>query len=110
MEVLETGIDELVDELKERGEASLEEISEKLGYPQEVVEEWAKVLEEHEILDIEYGFTRTKLKIKDHAEEKGTQAKEKLKKEKEESYTCEECGKSFDTEKGLQIHKGKAHK
>lgn len=29
--------------------------------------------------------------------------------EEEEEYMCEECGKSFDTERGLAIHKGRAH-
>lgn len=27
----------------------------------------------------------------------------------EEGYMCEECGKTFDTERGLAIHKGRAH-
>jgi len=27
----------------------------------------------------------------------------------EQEYTCEECGKSYDSENGLAVHKGRSH-
>lgn len=110
MEVLETGIDDLVEYLKEKRERDIGEISEKLGYPKDVIEEWAKVLEEHDILEIDYGLTSTKLKMKEHEEEKKERVKEKLKNDKKEKFVCDDCGRTFDTERGLLTHRGIIHK
>lgn len=110
MKVLETGIDDLVEYLKKREETSVEDLSEALGYPEDIIEEWAKVLDEHEIVDVDYGFTSTKVKIKEHEEDQKDMVKEKLKKDKEEKFICNECGRSFETERGLQTHKGMMHK
>lgn len=110
MKVIETGIDELVERLKKKGEIGLEKASESLGYPEDVVEEWAKVLEEHEVIEIDYGITGTTLRLNKHDEEKKAKAKEKIKNDKEEKFTCDTCGKSFDSEHGLLTHRGMVHK
>ncbi|MFP4045889.1 MAG: hypothetical protein ACLFS3_02425, partial [Candidatus Aenigmatarchaeota archaeon] len=36
-------------------------------------------------------------------------AKEEAKEGKKESFECDECGKEFDSQRGLSIHKGKKH-
>lgn len=110
MRFLETAIDELVDYLRTRGKSGLQEASQEIGYPEEVVEEWAKVLEDHNILKIKYGLRGTTLILQDHEDHKKDEAKEKIKKEKETEAVCDICGRSFTNELGLAIHKGKIHK
>ncbi|MFP4045780.1 MAG: hypothetical protein ACLFS3_01850 [Candidatus Aenigmatarchaeota archaeon] len=110
MRFLETAIDDLVEYLRENDTASLKKISQEIGYPEDVVEEWARVLEDHDILKIEYGLTKTKLVLKEHKDHKKNQAKEKIKKDKKEKAVCDICGRSFANEHGLAIHKGKIHK
>lgn len=107
MKVIETGIDEIVDYLHTKGSSDLQELSEEFGYPEEVLEEWAKVLEEHGTVDIDYSITRMKIEI---VEKEGKdKAKEKIKETKEGKHLCDECGRSFGTEHGLLTHKGMKH-
>ncbi len=108
MKIIETGIDEIVEYLHEAKSSDLEELSEKFDYPEGVIEEWLKALEEHGAVEIDYSITGMKVKIveKDYKDK----AKEEVKKSKEEDHVCDSCGKSFDTKKGLKIHRGIKHK
>lgn len=107
MKVIETGIDEIVDYLHKKGSSNVEELSEEFGYPEEVVEEWVKALEEHGAVKIDYGITSMKVEI---VEKEGKdKAKKKIKENKEGEHLCDKCGKSFETEHGLDTHKGMKH-
>ncbi|MFP4116755.1 MAG: hypothetical protein ACLFTY_01940 [Candidatus Aenigmatarchaeota archaeon] len=107
MKIIETGIDEIVDYLHEENSSDLKELSEMFGYPEEVVEEWLKALEEHGVVEIDYSITGMKVEI---LEKSGKdKAKEKVKEGKKGEHVCDECGKSFDTEHGLNIHEGMKH-
>lgn len=109
MKVLETGIDDLVELMEKEGSISLEKASKETGYPNDVVEDWANTLEEHGIVNMKYGLRGTKMSLNEHETEDKEQAKEKLKKQEEENYVCDECGRSFDTERGLETHEGMVH-
>lgn len=110
MEILETGVDELVETLKKNEEFKVEDLVKELGYPKEVIEDWVEVLEEHGIASINYGLTSTTVKLKEHEEEKKEKAKEKLKKKEKKRLVCDKCGRSFETERGLKTHSGMIHK
>lgn len=43
------------------------------------------------------------------AVETETETREEDTVEETDDYTCEECGKSFDTERGMNIHKAQKH-
>lgn len=65
MEFLETSIDKFVELLKEREELTLEEASEELDYEEEVIEDWAQVLEKHDVIEINYGISDVTFCMKD---------------------------------------------
>ncbi len=110
MKIIETGIDEIMDYLKEKGSASIGELAEEFDYPKEVVEEWVIALEDHGAVEIDYGLTSTKVSLVE--EKTKEEAKKKLKEEKEEKdeHVCNKCGKSFETEHGLITHEKMMHK
>ncbi len=107
MKIIETGIDEIMKHLKKEGSSTVKDLSERFGYPEEVVEEWLRALEDHKAVDIDYGLRKTEVKI--HEEGTKDQAKENIKKKKEGKHVCDVCGKSFDTDHGLKIHKAMVH-
>lgn len=116
MKVIETGIDEIMEHLQEKGSTTVEDFAEEFGYPSEVVEEWVKALEDHGAVEIDYGLTSTEIILVEEERGEGKEegakekAKKKLKEEKDKENVCGECGKSFETEHGLKIHKSMMHK
>ncbi|MFB6204737.1 MAG: C2H2-type zinc finger protein [Candidatus Nanohaloarchaea archaeon] len=56
-------------------------------------DEWKMRREQQQTLDVEDRFS---------AEEQETE-------EEDESYACPECGKEFDTERGMKIHQAQKH-
>ena len=56
-QVIETGVDKLVELLKRKGKLSFQESAKELGVSTEVIAEWADFLNEEGILGIEYKFT-----------------------------------------------------
>ncbi|GEM_PF-2144952 len=108
MKVIETGIDEIVEYLHKKGSCSLSKLSEKFGYPEEVIEEWANALEEHGAVEIDYSIRGMKIEIVE--KESKEMAKKTMKDQKREEYVCDECGKGFRTEHGLLTHVGMKHK
>ena len=56
--LITTGVDALVRLVKEKQRVELDEASSTLNIPSETIEDWARVLEEENILHIEYRLTR----------------------------------------------------
>ncbi len=56
-QVIETGVDKLVELLKGKGKISFRDAARELGVGPEVIAEWAEFLNEEGILGIEYRFT-----------------------------------------------------
>jgi len=56
--VVETNVDLLMDLLAEKNYISISEAAKKLNVSQDVVEEWARLLEEEGVLHIKYQFTK----------------------------------------------------
>lgn len=54
--IIETGVDKLVDLIRERKKISVKDAAKELGVGPIVAEEWADFLEEEEIISIEYKF------------------------------------------------------
>lgn len=61
MAKIETGVDKLVQLVKERKKITLDEASKELGVSKQVVEEWAEFLEEEGLLGVEYTLSKTYL-------------------------------------------------
>ncbi len=57
-ERVETGVDELIDYLKEHGKASIKETSIALKIPEATLQLWVDFLVEERILGVEYKFTK----------------------------------------------------
>jgi len=51
---LETGIDKLLDKLEHVGEMKVELLAKELNVSIELIEEWGRILEEHEFIIVEY--------------------------------------------------------
>lgn len=56
MENIETGVDKLVTLIKRHGKTSLRNAAKELGVSKSVVLEWAELLDEENIVSIQYGF------------------------------------------------------
>jgi hypothetical protein len=52
--LLETDIDKLYDIIEEKGKVNLAEVAKALSSPLEKVRDWADILEEHDMIDIDY--------------------------------------------------------
>ena len=57
MQELKTGVDSLVDLIKQKHNISIEEASKTLGIPSAVINDWAEYLEEERVISIEYKGT-----------------------------------------------------
>jgi chromosome segregation ATPase len=64
MENIETGIDKLVELIKKRGKVSLRSAAKELGVSKPVALEWAELLEEENIVTIEYGLMDSTLSLR----------------------------------------------
>lgn len=64
MENIETGIDKLVGLIKKHGKVSLKSAAKELGVSKPVALEWAELLEEENIISIEYGLLDSTLVLK----------------------------------------------
>ncbi len=53
-ERVKTKIDEMLEMIEKNEKISLNKISEQLRVPISIIEEWAKILEEHDVVEIEY--------------------------------------------------------
>lgn len=51
---LETTIDEVLDTIKKKGSITIDEIAERFKVDKAVVEEWARILEEHKLIVVNY--------------------------------------------------------
>lgn len=56
--IIETGVDKLVELVKERQKISMQDAAKELGVSLTVIEEWSDFLEEEGIISIEYKFTK----------------------------------------------------
>ncbi|MBI2647139.1 hypothetical protein HYW99_01565 [Candidatus Woesearchaeota archaeon] len=56
--IIETGVDKLVNLIKERGKIALADAAKELGVSETVVQEWSDFLEEEGIISIEYKLTK----------------------------------------------------
>src|SRR3989338_8912094 len=56
--VIETGVDKLVNLIKERGRIALADAAKELGVSTSVIQEWVDFLEEEEIISVEYKLTK----------------------------------------------------
>jgi len=52
--VIETNIDKLINIVENRGSVTVESLSKELGIPPDQIEEWARILEERGMVEIEY--------------------------------------------------------
>ena len=81
--IIETGVDKLVDIIKKKGRVSIPEAAKDLGVSTDVIEDWVDFLEEENIIAVEYKFTTPFL-----VEKKVT--KEDIKKKEQEFKTKKE--------------------
>jgi DNA repair exonuclease SbcCD ATPase subunit len=58
---IETGVDRLVELVKERKKISIDDATKELGVSKPVVQEWAEFLEEENLIGIEYSLSKTYL-------------------------------------------------
>lgn len=63
--IIETGVDRLVDLIKEKIKISIQEAAKSLGVSPTVVEEWADFLEEEGVVAVEYKLTTPYLSMKE---------------------------------------------
>ena len=56
--IIETGVDKLVNLIKERGKISIPDAAKQLGTSTQVVGEWADFLEEEGIISIQHTLTK----------------------------------------------------
>lgn len=57
--VIETGVDKLVNLIEQKKKISVDEAAKSLGLSKQLIEQWADFLEEEKIISIEYNFTTT---------------------------------------------------
>ncbi len=76
IKTIKTGVDKLVDLIKERKRVTIDEAAKQLSMPKELVEELADFLEEREVIGIEYKFSVPHLTYKEITRE---QAEERAK-------------------------------
>lgn len=62
MRMIKTGIDDIVDYLQKGGSSGLAELSERFGYPENVIETWLNALEGHDDVEIHYNLTDLSVK------------------------------------------------
>jgi len=60
-----TAIDSLVELIKEKKKLTLEQASQELGLPENIINEWSNFLEEEGIIKITYKFTTPYLELKE---------------------------------------------
>jgi hypothetical protein len=63
-EFVETSIDSLLDLIEKKGRVTLGFAARAIGYPRSEIEEWAKAMAEHGLIEINYGMFSTVLKKK----------------------------------------------
>ena len=63
-EYIETSIDKLLDLIEKRGMVSIGFAARALGYPKSEIEEWAKAMAEHGLIDMSYNMFNTILRKK----------------------------------------------
>ena len=56
--IIETGVDKLVNLVKERGKIAMADAAKELGVSTIVIQEWVDFLEEEEIISVEYRLTK----------------------------------------------------
>ncbi|MBN2881099.1 hypothetical protein JXM83_03525 [Candidatus Woesearchaeota archaeon] len=61
---IETGVDKLVNLVRKRGKISLKKASKELGVSKPVVLEWAEMLDEENLVNIEYGLVDSTISLK----------------------------------------------
>lgn len=64
--IIESKIDQLINIIRERESETIPKLSKELGIKTDIIEDWAKILEEHDLIKIEYPFIGPpKLKMKE---------------------------------------------
>jgi hypothetical protein len=81
---LETGVDKLIDLVKDKKKIEIGEAARILGVPEEIILELARFLEEEAIIDIEYGLSKKYLKVRTVTKEQINQKSEEVKVKKSE--------------------------
>lgn len=74
--IIETGVDKLVNIVKERGRIALVDVAKELGVSPTVIQEWVDFLEEEGIISVEYKLTKPYL-VERKLTKKEVEAKEK---------------------------------
>ncbi|RLG20073.1 hypothetical protein DRN67_00970 [Candidatus Micrarchaeota archaeon] len=83
-DAITTGIDGLIRIVHERGRVELREAADMLGVPTELAEEWAKLLEEENVLRMEFKLTKTYLVWKGPTREELARSVKKIDVERDE--------------------------
>lgn len=80
--IIETGVDKLLEIVEEKKNVTLKNIADELNLDGKIIEEWASILEEHDLIDMHYPiFGKPVLRIKGYKVPKKKGKKEKEKKE-----------------------------
>ena len=74
---LETDIDKLYDIIEEKGKVTLAVVAKTLNSPEDKVRDWADILEEHDMIDIDYPVVGSPILKKRVIKEKTSQGIEK---------------------------------
>ena len=125
--LIETNADKLVEIVNKKGKIELEKAAAELKETEATIEEWAKILDEHKFIKLNYGVTGItleaiktgKLGKEKKAKEKPKEKKEKKPKKKEKKpekkvktekgFECKKCGMKFSTDRALKTHKKLFH-
>jgi hypothetical protein len=86
---VQTGVDDLMQLVKDKGRISLSDAAKQLNMPDSTIQAWVDFLVEDHILGIEYKFTTPYIYV--HSEERLTE----LQKEQEQEYTLQDYKKGF---------------
>jgi chromosome segregation ATPase len=81
--LIETGVDKLVSIVNEKGEISFKDAAKKLATPISSIEEWAKFLEEEDVIEINYKLATPYLRKKQLTQVQKRQKIDNFKKSKE---------------------------
>lgn len=97
--------DDLNEELKESDDEIEEELLETLGTIEEHMNDIDTIEEDIE----QFQERRSKIESNLEALKKLEEHRKELRKRELEGYKCEECGRIFDTERGLHVHQSQVH-
>ncbi|MCD6477753.1 MAG: hypothetical protein J7K87_01995, partial [Candidatus Aenigmarchaeota archaeon] len=81
--LIETDVDRLLELVDKNNEISTEEASKILNLPESIIEEWAEILSQNNMIEIKYELGGTTLKSVEFSEERKKKNLKRMKKENE---------------------------